>query len=43
MLTIRNLSKTYPNGVQALKSVTLDIPAMACSACSARTAPASPA
>ncbi|MBK6727187.1 MAG: ABC transporter ATP-binding protein [Xanthomonadales bacterium] len=26
MLTIRNLSKTYPNGVQALKSVTLDIP-----------------
>ena len=26
MLSIRNLSKTYPNGVQALKSVTLDIP-----------------
>ncbi|HQW80709.1 MAG: ABC transporter ATP-binding protein [Rhodanobacteraceae bacterium] len=26
MLTIRNLSKTYPNGVQALKAVTLDIP-----------------
>ncbi len=26
MLTIRQLSKTYPNGVQALKSVTLDIP-----------------
>ena len=26
MLTIRNLSKTYPNGVQALKSVTLDVP-----------------
>ncbi|MEN7551638.1 ABC transporter ATP-binding protein [Rapidithrix thailandica] len=25
MLTIRNLSQTYPNGVQALKSVTLDI------------------
>jgi ABC-type multidrug transport system ATPase subunit len=26
MLTIRNLSKTYPNGVQALKAVSLDIP-----------------
>ncbi len=26
MLTIRDLSKTYANGVQALKSVTLDIP-----------------
>jgi ABC-2 type transport system ATP-binding protein len=26
MLQIRNLSKTYPNGVQALKSVSLDIP-----------------
>jgi ABC-2 type transport system ATP-binding protein len=26
MLTIRNLSKTYANGVQALKGVTLDIP-----------------
>ena len=25
-LTIENLSKTYPNGVQALKDVTLDIP-----------------
>ena len=25
-LTIRNLSKTYPNGVQALKDVSLDIP-----------------
>jgi ABC-2 type transport system ATP-binding protein len=25
-LTIRNLSKTYPNGVQALKNVSLDIP-----------------
>ncbi len=25
MLTIRNLSKTYPNGVEALKSVSLDI------------------
>lgn len=26
MLAIRNLSKTYPNGTQALKDVTLDIP-----------------
>src|SRR5699024_9206503 len=26
MLTIRNLSKTYSNGVQALKDVSLDIP-----------------
>jgi ABC-type phosphate/phosphonate transport system ATPase subunit len=26
MLTIRDLSKTYANGVQALKGVTLDIP-----------------
>ena len=26
MLTIRNLSKTYPNGVQALRNVSLDIP-----------------
>lgn len=26
MLTIRNLSKTYPNGVRALREVTLDIP-----------------
>ena len=26
MLTIRNLSKTYPNGVRALNDVTLDIP-----------------
>ena len=26
MLTIENLSKTYPNGVQALKSVSLEIP-----------------
>ncbi len=26
MLTIRSLSKTYPNGVQALKDVNLDIP-----------------
>jgi ABC-2 type transport system ATP-binding protein len=25
-LTIRNLSKTYPNGVQALKNVSLDVP-----------------
>mgnify|MGYP006171157741 CR=1 FL=1 len=25
-LTIRNLSKTYPNGVQALKGVSLDVP-----------------
>src|ERR671912_575665 len=25
-LTIRNVSKTYPNGVQALKDVTLTIP-----------------
>jgi ABC-type multidrug transport system ATPase subunit len=27
MLTISNLSKTYPNGVQALKDVSLEIPA----------------
>ncbi len=26
MLTIRNLSKTYPNGVRALKNVSLEIP-----------------
>ncbi len=26
MLSIQNLSKTYPNGVQALKNVTLEIP-----------------
>ena len=26
MLKISNLSKTYPNGVEALKGVTLDIP-----------------
>src|SRR5574337_1851070 len=26
MLTIRNLSKTYPNGVRALNDVSLDIP-----------------
>ncbi|HEX2723040.1 MAG TPA: ATP-binding cassette domain-containing protein, partial [Gemmatimonadaceae bacterium] len=26
-LDIRNISKTYPNGVQALKDVTLTIPA----------------
>lgn len=26
MLTIRDLSKTYPNGVQALKQVSLDVP-----------------
>lgn len=26
MLTVRNLSKTYPNGVRALDDVTLDIP-----------------
>src|SRR5690242_6982731 len=26
MLTIRNLSKTYPNGVRALRDVSLDIP-----------------
>src|SRR6185437_1909303 len=26
MLTIRNLSKTYPNGVQALRDVSLDVP-----------------
>ncbi len=26
MLEIRSLSKTYANGVQALKDVTLDIP-----------------
>ena len=25
-IEIRNLSKTYPNGTQALKNVTLDIP-----------------
>ena len=25
-LTITNLSKTYPNGTQALKNVNLDIP-----------------
>ncbi len=27
MLKISNLSKTYPNGVEALKTVSLDIPA----------------
>jgi ABC-type multidrug transport system ATPase subunit len=26
MLTIRDLGKTYANGVQALRNVTLDIP-----------------
>ena len=26
MLSIRNLSKTYPNGVRALNDVSLDIP-----------------
>ena len=26
MLTINNLSKTYPNGVQALKNISLNIP-----------------
>ena len=26
ILTIKNLSKTYPNGIQALKSVDLEIP-----------------
>ena len=26
MLTIRNLSKTYPNGTQALRAVSIDIP-----------------
>jgi len=41
MLKIDSLSKTYANGVHALNNVTLDIP-RACSACSARTAPASP-
>jgi hypothetical protein len=38
---IRDVSKTYPNGVQALKDVTLTIP-RGCTACSAPTAPASP-
>lgn len=27
MLSIHNLSKTYPNGVQALKDVSLEVPA----------------
>ena len=27
MLEIQNLSKTYPNGVQALRDVSLQIPA----------------
>ena len=40
-LQIRNLSKTYANGVAALKDVTLTIP-RACSGCSVRMAPASP-
>ena len=39
-LQIRGISKTYPNGVQALKDVTLTIP-RECTACSAPTAPAS--
>jgi ABC-type phosphate/phosphonate transport system ATPase subunit len=41
VLTIRNLSKTYPNGVRALTAVNLDIPKPACSGCSGRTVPAS--
>ena len=36
-LSIRNISKTYPNGAQALKDVTLMIPA-GCSGCSGQTA-----
>jgi len=39
-LDIRDVSKTYSNGVQALKDVTLTIPA-GMYACSALTAPAS--
>jgi hypothetical protein len=38
-LNIRNVSKTYPIGVQALKGVTLTIPAGG-TACSARMVPA---
>jgi len=38
---IRAVSKTYSNGVQALKDVTLTIPARECTACSALTVPAS--
>ena len=41
MLIIRNLGKTYANGVRALDNVTLDIPP-ACSDCLAPTAPANP-
>ena len=41
MLKIERVSKTYANGVRALDDVIADDPDAACSACSARTAPAS--
>jgi hypothetical protein len=40
-LIIRDLSKRYANGVQAIDRVSLSIP-RACSGCSGRMAPASP-
>ena len=40
-LQIRGVSKTYPNGVQALKDVTLTF-RPECTACSVPTAQASP-
>jgi hypothetical protein len=39
--TSQNVSKTYPNRVQALKDVTLTPFRRACTACSGRTAPES--
>jgi ABC-type histidine transport system ATPase subunit len=40
-LSVRDLRKTYGNGVEALKGVTLDVAEVDSSPCSARTAPAS--
>ena len=42
MLKISNLSKTYPNGVEALKKASRWIFPSECTACSVRMAPASP-
>ena len=40
-LVIDNITKTYPNGVQALRGVSLRIPAGMCSGFWGRTEPAS--
>ena len=40
-IEVDGLTKTYPGGVEAVRGIDFDVAPARCSACSARTAPAS--